>query len=291
MSALDLQANVLDRLGAGDDVFAAEASKERAVTVASALEAEEVEPKAASAEERMAALLAPVDAPAEELLAVILPVVEYGGPRALDAIPRTLLHIARQTSLVGRESGWRAAAGALVVGRLGWAVAAYALHCGRLDGLCAAWRAVLPSRYEDESPTPLLADPSVRHADAFDRDAGKAYDDYQSWLAGRELVGARYPLFAAELDDVFAEADFVLALRAEAAHRYGVYSHGFTAATVARFRGRLGDAAFRGGLASLFGVAVADLEATLATAYGSVKTNPHRFDRPPAQLFPEKGAA
>jgi hypothetical protein len=291
VSALDLQANVLDRLGAGDDVFAAEASKERAVAVATALEAEEVEPKAASAEERLAALLAPVDSPAEELLAVVLPVVEYGGPRALDAIPRTLLHIARQTSVVGRESGWRAAAGALVVGRLGWAVAAYALHCARLDGLCAAWRAVPPPRYEDESPTPLLADPSLRHADAFDRDAGKAYDDYRSWLAGRELVGARYPLFAAELDDVFAEADFLLALRAEAAHRYGVYSHGFTAASVARFRGRLGDGALRAGLASLFGVPVADLEATLATAYGSVKTNPHRFDRPPAQLLPERGAA
>lgn len=287
MSAVDLQAKILDRLGAGDDVFAAEASKEKAVAVASALGAEEAEPKAPTADERVAALLAPVDEPAEELLAVVLPVVEYGGPRALDAIPRALLHIARQTSLGGRESGWRSAAGALVVGRLGWALTAYALHCGRLDGLCAAWRAIPPPRYEDETPTPVLADPSLRHADAFDRDAGKAYDDYRSWLAGRELVGARYPLFAAELDDVFAEADFLLALRAEAAHRYGVYSHGFTRATVARFRGRLGDGAFRAGLASLFGVA--ELEAALATAYESVKTNPHRFDRPPTQLFPEKG--
>jgi hypothetical protein len=77
---------------------------------------------------------------------------------------------------------------------------------------------------------------------------------------GRELVVARYPLFAAELDDAFAEADFLRALRAEAAHRYGAYSHG--GATVARFRGRLGDGALRAGLASLFGVRVADLDAT-----------------------------
>jgi hypothetical protein len=109
---------------------------------------------------------------------------------------------------------------------------------------------VPPPRYGDESPTPLLADPSVRHADAFHRDAGKAYDNYRSWLAGRELVGAPYPLFAAELDDVFAEADFLLALRAEAAHRYDVYSHGFTAATVARFRGRFGGALSAGLVAS-----------------------------------------
>lgn len=291
MSDIDLHSKALDRLGAGDDVFAAEALKENAVDVATALGADEADPNPPTAEERVAALLAPVAEPAEKLLAVMLPVVEYGGPRALDAIPRALLHIGRQTSLVGRERGWRSAAGALIVGRLGWALTAYALHCGRLDGLCAAWRAVPPPRYEDETPTPLLADPSLRHADAFDRDAAKAYDDYQSWLAGRGLVGARYPLFVAELHEVFAEADFLLALRAEAAHRYGVYSHGFTRATVARFRGRLDHGAFRAGLASLFGVGVTELEATLATAYGSVKANPHRFDRPPSHLFPEKGAA
>lgn len=162
------------------------------------------------------------------------------------------------------------------------------MSCGHPAKECGAASTLAVAK--DEAPTALLADPSVRHADAFDRDARKAYDDYRSWLAARELVSARYPLFAAELDDVFAEADFLLALRAEAAHRYGVYSHGFTAATVARFRGRLGDDRFRAELASLFAVGTAELEGTLAAAYGSVKTNPHRFDRPPTQLFPEKGA-
>jgi hypothetical protein len=52
VSAVDLQARVLDRLGAGDDVFAAEASKEKAVDVAGALGIEEAEPKPPTAEER-----------------------------------------------------------------------------------------------------------------------------------------------------------------------------------------------------------------------------------------------
>jgi len=286
MSTVDLHAEILDRLGRGDDVFAAEALKEKAVLVATLLAATETEVTATTAEERTAAVLAPVDTPAEGLLAAVLPIVEYGGPRALDAIPRAFIHIARRTSLIGSERGWRAAAGVLVVGRLGWALATYALHCGRLDGLCAAWRAVTKSSSEDAS-TSMFADPSLRHADAFDRHAGNTYEDYKSWLAGRELILARYPLLVAELDDVFAEADFLLALRAEAENSYGVYSHGFTHATVNRFRRRLADREFAAGLASLFSVAISELDATLADAYQSVKANRSGFEGPPARLFVE----
>ena len=291
MSALDVQSEILERLGAGDDIFAAEALKEKAVAVATALGADEGSPSGTTAEERVEALLAPIDAPAEELLAVMLPVIEYGGLRVLDVIPRALLHIAQQTSLLGRESGWQLAAGTVVVGRLSWALAAYALHCGRLDGLGAAFRAIPPPYYEDTPSTPLLADPSLRHADAFGGDAGKTYDDYYSWLAKQELAEARYPLFAAELDNVFAEGDFLLALRAEALNRDGLYTHGFTRSTVARFRGRLNDGAFRASLASLFGVGLSELEETLAAAYGTLRTNPHRFERPPEQLFPDQATA
>ena len=274
MSAVELQREILDRLGAGDDVFAAEAMKEKAAAVAAALaEQAEARPEG-TVEERVATLLG-----------VVLPVVEYGGGAAVDVLPRALAHVARQTSLTQTQSSLPFLAGTLVVGRLGWAIAAYALHCRRLDGLTAAWRAALPSRYDDQLSPPLLADSSLRHADVFERHAGKGYADYRGWLERRDLIHERYPLFAAELAEVFAEADFILALRSAAALRWELYSEGFTSATVGRFHARLADARLREQLAQLFDVDGNELNETLAQAYTRLRANQHSWERPPARLF------
>lgn len=289
MSALELHADVLTRLGGGDEVYVAEELKDRAAAL-TAVVASENEVSGDTSEERLKSLLVKTDAPAEELLAVLFPIVEYGSAASIAVIPRALVHVARSTSLARLQSGFRAAVGTLVIGRVVWAMTAHALQCNRLDAVAAAWRAVSEPRSGDEPAPPLLADPSIRHPDAYDRDARRGYESHRSWLAERELIRSRYPLLADELDDAFAEADFLLALRAEAVHSYGVYSHGFTRSTVARFRARLRDAEGRRGLSAVFSVALDELDATLSSAYASVRTNPHAWDRPPEELFTRKNA-
>lgn len=290
MTAVDLHDEIAERLGAGDDVVASETLKTKATAVIDELFAAghpSFSPRQPP-DEVVAAVLTPVDAAAEEVLAVLLPIVEYGSTSSLNAIPQSLLHVARRTSLITREGGWRQIVGVLLVGRFAWALTAYALHCNRLEAVTAAWRAVPPPRHGDEVLAPLLADRSLRHVDIYDGHAGRAYSDYYSWLSGSELIQTRYPIFAAELEHLFPEADFLLALRAEGVHGSGLYSHGFTREVVARFRARLSDGDMRTSLSNLFGVSLNDLNATLARAYGTLKTDQNRWDQPPTELFPNE---
>jgi hypothetical protein len=285
---LELHTELLDRLGSGDDVFAAERLKETALALADGLAGLSSEGEGDTLEEQVRTILEPVDDHAEALLTVLLPTVEYGGPAAVDVLPRLLVHVARRTSLAGQQSSLPFLAATLVVGRLVWALAAYSLHCGRLGALTAAWRATLPSRYDEGVPTPLLGDSALRHPDVFTRHADKAYIDYREWLAGRQIIGERYPVFAEELEDVFAEADVWLALRSAAATQWDVYSHGLSSATVRRIRARSSDAREREELARFFAVPGAELARTLADAYARLRVDQRLWDRPPAHLFPEQ---
>jgi len=288
MTVLELHTELLDRLGDGDDVFAAERLKAKVLALTDGLASLNVDVDGGTLEERVQAILEPVGENADALLAVLLPIAEYAGPTAVDVLPRLLVHLARRTSLAEQQSSLPFLAATLVVGRIAWALAAYSLHCGRFGALTAAWRATLPSRYDERVPSPLLADSGLRHPDVFERHADKAYVDYRDWLGRRELIGERYALFAEELEDMFAEADVLLALRAAAATEWDIYSHGLNSATVRRLRPRLTDAREREGLARLFGVPNAELNRTLAEAYGRLKVDQRHWDRPPAQLIPEQ---
>lgn len=283
MNAVELNRAVLERLGSRDEIYAAEMLKDEAVAVAAAI-AEGPPPAGLAVNpERLQALVKATDAPSERMLAVLFPVLEYGGPEAIEVIPRSLLHVARPTGAAGAEHHFPSWAH-IVVGRLVWSIATYALHCGRLKGLAAAWRAVPTPQYEGDKGLPLLADTTLRHPDALGTDAGAAYIDYQTWLAGRELMN-RYALLIAEVDDVFAEADFLLAMRTAVTRDRDVYSVGFTPMTVARFRGRLDSSSQRAELASLFGVTPGNLDETLARAYAHLKSDQRLWGRPPDQLF------
>lgn len=279
-----LAGKILDRLGAGDDVFAAEALKHAAEDLATVLATLDSPSRLPAEEEDVGRLTAPAQEPAERILAVLLPVIEYGGPASQAAIPRALRHLARKTGLMA-NSPRSGVTGTLVLGRLVWAVTAYALSCERLDGLAAAWRATTDPRHEEDVPAPLLADSSLRHADMYGRSADKAYEDYLAWLSEQEIVAQRYPLLLAELDLVFPEADVLLALLT-ATTRGRVYAHGLTAQTVMRFRGRAAQAHQRAQLAALFGVPDANLEVVLTSAYQSLETEPRHWEQPPEQLFP-----
>jgi hypothetical protein len=286
MTVTEIRAELLDRLGKGDDVFAAETLKERAAALAEALAGVE-ESAEGTLEERARILLEQVDQQGFEFLAVLLPLVEYGRSQALDVLPRALRHVARRTSLSEVQSSLPLIAATLVIGRLVWAMTAYSLHCGRLDALTSAWRATVSSRYEDRLPAPLLADTGLRHPDVFGQDADKGYQDYREWLRTSDLIGC-YPLFAAELDEIFAEADFLIALRTACASRWNVYSHGFSGATVIRLRGRLADGREREQLARFFSVGDGELDEMLAEGYSRLKVDPRGWERPPAQLFTEE---
>jgi hypothetical protein len=276
---------ILERLGAGDDVFAAEALKEAAADLATVLEGMESPTRPPADKQEVNALLGPSEDPAERMLAVLFPIVEYGGNASVASIPRALRHMARKTSLMADSPRLRVT-GTLVLGRLIWALAAYAVSCGRLEGLAAAWGANADPRHEEELPAPLLAHPSLRHADVYGRSADKAYEDYRVWLSERSLLVKRYPLLLAELDVIFPEADVLLALLAASATRRAVYSHGLTAETVNRFRARVAQPQQRSQLATLFGVAENDLENILAEAYQRLETTPRHWESPPAYLFP-----
>jgi hypothetical protein len=261
--------DLLERLGGGDDVFASEAVKHAAVRLGRSIEST---PAPLDAEKVVPGqpLVTPVDVETEWLLAVLLPVVEYGGKRAIDAIHKAFVFIARMASLDGGGRGSNIELGALCLGRLGWSLTAFALYCGRLDAISAAWQATIIGTYDLEHPIPILADSRLRHATLVSRDASVTYLDYHGWLADRELVKVRYPMFFVELDGLFAEADFLLALLTQqvAGRATSVYSQGLSESTVALFRSRMEDASTVGWLCQSLGVAEPDLKLHLMIAIG-----------------------
>ncbi len=282
MSAVELNVEVLERLGNGDAIFAAEAAKRTALAIGEAINASSGEE--GTPDERLERLLERSGSSAEELLGALFPLIEYGDGRSLGVIPRCLLHIAEQTTAADRDNQRNQVGGVVVVGRIVWAATAYALHCGRLDAVAASSRALVRVPSNDNQTVPLIALMSLRYPEALGGHAGRSFDDYREWISSLDLVLERYPLFAAELDTAFAEADMVLALRA-ALKRGRVYSRGLDAETVRRFALRARDAQHRGSLAEAFATTVDELEQVLEQAYGRVETDPNQWDGPPTTLF------
>jgi len=95
-----------------------------------------------------------------------------------------------------------------------------------------------------------------------------------------------YPLFAAEVEEVFREADVLLALLL-GQRRNGIYSMGRDSDTVHRLARRLQDNKHRPDLAVIFGVPEDTLDETLERAYASLASDQNRWERPPPTLFGE----
>jgi hypothetical protein len=284
MTAAELNAEVLERLGARDEVQPLEALKRTAVECASVIAAgDEEAAQASDAAAGLDAVLSASDEPNERLLAILFPIVEYGGSAALPAIPRSLLHIARETSMLRLEQTTSRRGGVVVVGRLIWASSAYALHCDRPHAIAAARRASGRSPFENGFIR-ILSSHHLRYPEALDGSARSSYAHYRDWLAGRELVREGYPMFNADVHGLVAEADLLLAL-CMASERNGVYSEGLERDTVERLRGRFLDATQRRELAELFGVEESELEATAEGLYAKLRRNEQRLESPPARLF------
>jgi hypothetical protein len=118
--------------------------------------------------------------------------------------------------------------------------------------------------------------------------ASVTYLDYRGWLADRELVQGRYPMFFVELDGLFAEADFLLALLTQevAGRATSVYSQGLSESTVALFRSRMQDASTVGWLCRSLGVAEPDLKAALNDRFRGIKGKQEPFFDFPELLLP-----
>jgi hypothetical protein len=277
MSASDTNAEILGSLGRGDAVAAVEAAKDAAYALAQAIEAQADEQSAEQVFNR-------ADEPAEELLAVLYPLIEHGSERATEALPRVLLHVAQRTSAALQETSAHRVGGTIVLGRLVWATVAYAIHCGRFDAIAEASRATVRVPFTDDVVTPVIALQTLRYPDALGGNAGNSYENYRDWLHARPLITSRYPLFAGEAEEAIAEADLLLALLL-AQQRGRVYSRGHDRNTVPRLARRLRDGKHQQALAALFHTTEAHLETTLESAYSRLETDQRRWENPPASLF------
>lgn len=71
---------------------------------------------------------------------------------------------------------------------------------------------------------PVFGCRAFRYPSALGSKASRSYEHHLSWLQERRLVQERFPLFAATLDEVFAETDLLLALRMIAYLDHRTYS-------------------------------------------------------------------
>jgi hypothetical protein len=277
MTASDKNAEILGSLGRGDAVAAVEAAKDAAYALAQAIEAQADEQSPEQVFNR-------ADEPAEELLAVLFPLIEHGSERATEVLPRALVHVAHRTSAALQETTAHRVGGTVVLGRLVWATVSYAIHCGRLDAIAEASRATVRVPFTDGAVAAVIALQTLRYPDALGGNAGNSYDNYRDWLLARPLINDRYLLFAGEAEEAIAEADLLLALLL-AQQRGRVYSRGHDRHTVPRLARRLRDKKHRQALAALFDTIDADLETTLENAYSRLETDHRRWESPPASLF------
>lgn len=278
----DLHSNILEELGRGDEIAVAERVKAEAAALTAVLEdlpGNDAQLSAARIEE----LLAATSAGTGSLLAVALPVVEYGRGVALETLPRALRQVTLATAAARTDQNARRVAAVPAIGRLVWGLAAFALHCDRPAALVMLARARVRVPFYDDVE-PIVALTALRHPDAFRQNAGTAFRDYQDWLSQLDTL-EQHPMFRAELEVALLEADLVLAMYASR-FRGRIYSCGRTQDTVRRFATRIDDPEQRQALQDLFPVPGDEvLERRLEQAYAKVEGDQNPFDRGPANLF------
>jgi hypothetical protein len=270
VSAIALYDEALERLGRGDEVGVAEALKTEAANNTELLEQQltvEPESDAGTAEEQVQAFLSAHDEANERLLAAAFPAIEYGSERLLSTVGRAAAHLVRPTVQVRGGSTLRPAAATVVAGRVLWAMATYALFCERTEAVAAIDSFTIRPPDEDTEGVPMFARRAFRYPDALSRNAGNSYEHYRTWLAERPLVAERLPLFVTGLDDLFAEADMLLALRMISVVHSRTYSGGVEAPTVRRLADRFRDPRQRPGLAALFRTGDDQLDVVVESCY------------------------
>jgi len=285
VSAAARNASALESLGRGDWVAVVEAAKTASLAISAEIDVDDTE---GTPEERIARLFDRTREPSEELLALLYPLIEYGDTRSIEVIPRVLLHIAERTSAARQELEPNRIGGTVVLARLIWALVAYAIHCDRFDAVAEASRATIRVPFGSGEIEPLIGLQSLRYPDALAGNAGRSFEDYRTWLQELPLVAERYPLLASEIDEVFREADVVLAMLL--GQRGGrIYSMGLDTATVRRLARRLKDRKHRPDLAVIVGASEDELDETLERAYAALETDQNRWERPPPKLFGQSG--
>ncbi len=270
MSAIALYDEALDRLGRGDEVGVAEALKTEAAHNTELLEQQltaEPESDAGTAEEQVQAFLTAHDEANERLLAAAFPAIEYGSERLLSAVGRAAAHFVRPSAQMRGGSMPRPGAATVVAGRVLWAMATYALFCDRTEAVAALDSITVRPPDEDQDGVPAFGRTEFRYPHALSGNAGNSYEHYRSWLTERALVAERLPLLATGLNDFFAEADLLLALRMISVVHRRTYSGGAEAPTIRRLADRFRDPRQRPGLTALFRVGDAALDELVELGY------------------------
>jgi hypothetical protein len=223
MSAVDLNAQVVEQLGDGNTVAPREALKQQLGALLAALHGQGEARANLAGEERVGAFLDAISDELEGLLAVAAPLIEYGGSAGHEAVVRAVAQVTNEISRQPNQEN----AHYLVAARVLWCTTAFALACDAIDFLPRLLRLTVRSAFRNVDE-PLIDDSSARHLEVFGRGADVAFDSHREWLASLDLVAERYPLLAREqlLEKALAEADLIFALHTDAAGRgiNGTYS-------------------------------------------------------------------
>lgn len=264
MSAVELNQQVLEQLGAGNTVAPRESLKDQLVDVLEALDrygSDEQHVTLGNAVE----VVEEIGDELERFLAAAAPLIEYGGEAEQEAVVTTLARIAQEIDR--RPPDWENAL-YLLAARLLWCTTAFALACDCVGFLPRLLRLSTRSHFRGRDER-LVDDNSARYLDAFNRGADESLESHQRWLTSSALVHQRYPLFARDglLEAALMETDLLFALHSDATESgiRGTYSHGAhrTGRPEARLRARLGSQAQREQLCVFYGIPDEQLEQRL----------------------------
>jgi len=172
-------------------------------------------------------------------------------------------------------------------------MATYALFCNRTEAVGTLDSVTIRPPDEDQNGVPAFGRTEFRYPSVLAGNAGNSYEHYRTWLAERPLVTERLPFFAADLDDVFAETDLLLALRMISVVQHRTYSGGAESPAVRRLADRFRDPCQRPGLAALFKVDDGGLDEAVELCYRQhLEYDRNRFwDGLPAGFLVQQGAA
>lgn len=111
MTAVDKNGEAIEALARGGSVSVIEAAKDAAYKLGETIDtqAQQTSPDQ---------VVEAASEGAEELLGVLFPMIEYGDERAVQAIPRILLHVGGRTSAALQEIGAHRVGGVVVLARI-----------------------------------------------------------------------------------------------------------------------------------------------------------------------------
>lgn len=294
MSGAELNAEVIEQLGAGNLVGPREALKAQVEALLQRLErTDQGEGQVNLAEERqLENFIEGISGELQGFLAVAAPLIEYGGDAGQEAVVTALARLAQEIERRSQTPGWEQAMYSLV-SRLLWVTAAFALACDAIEFVPRLRRVTAPSHYEDRSE-PMLDASRARYLPTHDGDAGRSFEAHERWLTELDLIAERYPLLARddEITTALIEADLLFAMHAVASGGHnGPYSHGARPGGGAekRLRARAIDPNQRAVLAGFFETEGVELERQLNTLYGALHRQPGMWMGESQVLFPVPG--